>query len=308
MAAWVLGEFRDPKAIGPLIESLTDYDVARCYFSAEALAKIGQSAIPALLKALSSPKGETRSWAASAFAKMGPPAIVSLSKYLDGERSIGRYHAVRAIRLIGDRQGVPALIKALESNDRRVVEEAAWGLGEIGDPKAKAPLLKALDNPRNSHASCSALFGIAGALAKFKEGRAFERLAALAEDDNWLVRRAAIQALPAVGGEKSLPILVKLIRHEHKSTRGDAAIALGHLRDPRAVPVLIAALADSELFVRSWAAWSLGEIGDARALSSLRRASESGNKHMNRIATEAIKKIDAAPTRRRNKKEKLSNN
>ena len=292
-ASWVLGELQDPRAIEPLIASLTDNNINQYYSSAEALAKFGESAIPALIDALSNPRWETRSWADHALAAIGSAAVPALSRYLDEGPSIGHYHAVRAIRFIADPQGVTALIKALRSKDLSMVGEAARGLGEIGDSAAKEPLLKALENPKNWHPSGSALFGITGALARFEETRAFDKLAKLSRDDDWIVRRAAIGALPAVDREKALPVLLELIRHEHKATRVDAASALGKLRDPNAVPALIHALSDAELSVRSWAAWSLGEIGDAKALSSLRRVRDGGNKAMNRTVSEAIKKIQA---------------
>ena len=197
------------------------------------------------------------------------------------------------MRTIGDSRGVPALIKSLESDNLSLVGVAARALGEIGDPAAVEPLLKALENPRNWHSSGTALFGITGALAAFKEPKAFPRLSVLAKDENWLVRRAAIEALPAVGGEKSLSILLELVNHEHKSTRGDAAFALGKLGDSRAVPALIEALSDSESFVSSWAAWSLGEIGDPRALPYLQKMASRTKEHLQRTANEAIRKIKA---------------
>lgn len=289
IAAWVLGELRDTRAIQPLIDTNSS-------FSATALAKIGESALPALIEALGSPKRETRSLADAALARMGSVAVPPLSKLLYDGTGVAQifgteYHAVRALRFIGDSRGVPALIKSLESDYLSVVGEAATALGEIGDPAAKEPLVKALENPRNWHST--SIFGIAGALAAFKEPDAFPRLSVLAKDENWYLRRAAIGALPAVGGEKSLSILLELVNHEHKATRGDAAIALGKLGDPRAVPALIEALSDPESFIISSAAWSLGEIGDPRALPYLRKMASRTKEHLQGTANEAIRKIEA---------------
>ncbi|MBN2684583.1 MAG: HEAT repeat domain-containing protein [Pontiellaceae bacterium] len=289
-AAWVLGEFRDERAIGPLIESLTDYNVAKCSNSATALAKFGESALPALIEALGAPKRETGSWAESALTKMGAVAVPALSTVLSNEPGVAQEHAVRALRFIGDSRAVPVLIKSLENRNIGVVEEAAaTALGELEDPSAIEPLIRALENPRNW--SSSSLFGITGALAAFKEPDAFPRLSVLAKDEDWLVRRAAIKALPAVGGKNALPVLLELTHHEHRATRGDAVVALGELCDSRAVPSLIEALSDPEEFVFSWAAWSLGEIGDSRALPHLQKMASQTEGNTQRIAQEAIQKI-----------------
>jgi len=289
------GSVTDEKAIALLISCLTMSGVDVTVPLRNALVQAGDSAVPDLIKALSSPNRQTRFGAAGALAGIGTTSIPSLVKVLDEGPPIAHYHAVLALRSIGDRQALPALIMALGNPDIYVVGEAARALGEIKDPAAKKPLLKALEHTSYWGKNATALFGIAGALAKFREPRAFDTLAKLAKDENWLIRRAAIEALPGVGQERSIPILLELIKHEHKSTRGDAAIALGKLRDPRAVPALITALSDSERFVNSWAAWSLGEIGDARALPYLRKiASEEKNERLRMAINKVISKIESA--------------
>jgi len=286
------GSVTDKKAIALLISCLTKSGVDVTVPLEDALAQAGDSAVPDLIKALSDPNRGIRSGAAGALRKIGTTSIPSLVKVLDEGPPIAHYHAVHALRFIGDRQAVPALINALENPDFNVVKVAATALGEIGDPTAKEPLLKALVYTSDWSKNVNALFGISGALAKFKEQRAFDTFTKLAKDENWLIRRAAIEALPDVGGEMALPILLELIKHENKSTRGDSAIALGKLRDPRAVTALIKALSDSERFVYSWAAWSLGEIGDPRALPYLRKMASEAKGNLIDTFNEAISKIE----------------
>ncbi len=288
------GSVEDEEALKVLVGSLIVYDYKVVGVIGDILAEAGEKAIPFLIEGLSSSHLETRSAASSTLRKIGPVAIPFIERVVDEKDHVGHYYAVRALRFVADPQGVPVLIKALEGSDLGAVHEAAIALGEMGDPVAREPLLRALEDPKNLGESGRALFGIAGALAKFKEVRAFDKLAELSRKDDWLIRRAAIKALPAVGGEKSMPILLEMVKHEYKSTRGDAAIALGKLGDSRAVPALIEALSDSESFVFSWAAWSLGEIGDARALPYLRKMASETKGHLQRTANEAIGKIKAA--------------
>jgi len=285
-AAWVLGELRDPRAIEPLIESLVEYDGSVYSFPSHALAKMGEPAIGPLIRALSSDRRETRSWSASALARIGKPALPSLIQTFRGGPEIAHYHAVSALRRIGDREGVPVLVEALGHQSKEIRRIAAQALGEIGDPVAKAPLLRALEDPENWNQI--ALSGIAEALAVFGEPRAFETLSKLAVHEDWLVRRAAIEALPPTGGERALPILLDLLRHEHKSTRGGAAIALGKLKHTRAVPHLVEALSDPEGFVRSWAAWALGEIGDPAAFETLSKLAVHGDSRIRRAAIRGL--------------------
>src|SRR2546427_5533233 len=59
-AATLLGEFRDPRAVGPLVEALHDEDRAVREAATTALRKIGPPAAPALIVALQDPNGNVQ--------------------------------------------------------------------------------------------------------------------------------------------------------------------------------------------------------------------------------------------------------
>ncbi|QYZ80207.1 HEAT repeat domain-containing protein [Methanofollis formosanus] len=64
---------------------------------------------------------------------------------LNHERPEFRWGAAEALGRIGDSRAVAPLIKALEGDpDPRVRTKAAWALGRLGDPRAQRPLLRAL--------------------------------------------------------------------------------------------------------------------------------------------------------------------
>lgn len=89
--------------------------------AADALARIGTAAVPALIDALHDPNPDVRSRAAGAIARMGPPA----------------------------KEAVPNLIVALADPDWKVRRSAARALGQIGAGAAEAvpALIDVIRNP-----------------------------------------------------------------------------------------------------------------------------------------------------------------
>ena len=88
--------------------------------AADALARIGTQAVPALVEALHDPKPRVRELAALALARMGPEAETS----------------------------VPELIMALQDSDLEVQRSAARALGQIG-PEANQAIPALLETIRH---------------------------------------------------------------------------------------------------------------------------------------------------------------
>jgi hypothetical protein len=79
--------------------------------------------------------------------------------------------------------------------------------------------------------------------------------------------------------------------------RGEAAEALGELRDPLALDALVRILQRKEFDLRRFrvvAAWALGEIGDARALQPLIDCLKDEYHHIQRTAAWALGRIGDA--------------
>ena len=149
---------------------------------------------------------------------------------LDDERV--REEAVRALGTLGDKRGVPILMKALHDKSRQVREEAAKSLGKIRDPTVIPPLMETLKDPQRN------------------------------------VREAAVQALAACG-EVAIDSLISILADQDWHVRMGAAIALRIIGDARAVDPLIQRLHDENLFVRREAVKSLGRLGDPRSQHAL---------------------------------------
>jgi Uri superfamily endonuclease len=102
-AAVALGELRAAEAAPILATQLESWSglLTRC--AADALEKIGDGAVPALVKALEHPKSQVRMWAARALGRIGSTAAVeSLCQvYLYDESYLAQYYAEEALRGMG---------------------------------------------------------------------------------------------------------------------------------------------------------------------------------------------------------------
>ncbi len=81
-AAEVLGELKDPRAVGPLVEALTDEvgDVRQRAY--DSLIKIGGLAVPSLVPLLAAEEDDVRQSATEIIRKIGKPAVEPLATAL----------------------------------------------------------------------------------------------------------------------------------------------------------------------------------------------------------------------------------
>lgn len=144
MAAEALGEKGDPAAAFPLLKELDDEDVHARKAAAEALGLV-------LEKAPAGTPGR-------------PEAVDALIRLL-GDPDYGvRYNSAAGLSHLRSRRAVPALVTVLERDpDEAVRSEAAWALGQTGDPVAVEPLVVALRKGRaDEWKVCNALTEILG--------------------------------------------------------------------------------------------------------------------------------------------------
>jgi HEAT repeat protein len=101
--------------------------------AADALARIGDAAVPALIEGLADPNPAVRAQSARALARMGPKghaAVPALILALEDESAAVRVNAARALGQIGPdaQEAVPALIRALKDPGNQT---------DIGTPAAE---------------------------------------------------------------------------------------------------------------------------------------------------------------------------
>lgn len=113
--------------------------------AAEALIKVGTSAIPALVKALNDTNWQVRRYAAEALGKIGDVSVVPdlIQAFESSTRTVRRY-VTEALGKIGDISAVPILIKALKDTDSLVRWSAAKALQEIATKQPTVYLREAI--------------------------------------------------------------------------------------------------------------------------------------------------------------------
>jgi HEAT repeat protein len=188
-------------------------------------------------------------------------AVPGLIKALKDKKPSVRRRAAKQLQELGPlaRPALTPLVEALMDEEEEVRMEASYTLGAMGS--VAVPLLtQALSYTKEGrlHASC-ALRQI-GPSAK----AAVPRLIRVANDDEyWIVRAAATDALGHIGDRRALSALMHLIRTDCESrVREAAASALGRFapEETKVVPILIEAL-DANERVRWQAADSLASCG-----------------------------------------------
>ncbi len=227
LAAWILGEIGDSRAIKPLIQALNDEDSDVQWRAAEALVKIGEPAVEQLIQALKDENNYIRWWAAEALEKIGEPAVEALGQALkDEEEDEGvRRAVVWALGAIGDVRAAEPLIQALKDENRDVRRRAAWALRKIGDSSTVDLLLQAL------------------------------------KDENRYARRVAAEVLGKIGGKRAVEPLVKALKDRDSTVRDGAVWALGKIGGKRALKPLIEALKDEDCYVRFGVVRVLEKLG-----------------------------------------------
>ncbi|HEY4308405.1 MAG TPA: HEAT repeat domain-containing protein [Pirellulales bacterium] len=195
-------------------------------------------------------------------AQKTDPALKANSEILNKDPQI----AIDSIDAVADSgaagaTAVPALIKALASDNKDVRWRAARALENIG-PKASlstAALIKTLgDDAPDVRAHAARALGALGD----KNTATIDALAALVTDKHARVRRAVIGAITQLnpGPEVTIPLMVNVLEDADPSVVVPALQTLAE-RGPEAVPGLIEALSHPK--GRYWATLVLAEMGPA---------------------------------------------
>ncbi|MDK1032825.1 MAG: HEAT repeat domain-containing protein, partial [Planctomycetia bacterium] len=228
-----LGATGDRRAVAPLAKLLEDADPHVRADAADALRRFQDVPLEVWERALRDDNPQVRMFAIIGLRKAkGPRAVEMIIGALKDKAGKVRNRAVLVLR---DRSAVPALVEVLGNDENRAVRNnAAMALGAIGDRRAVEPLCKTLLNDKDGG-----------------------------------VRRGAAYALARLADPRAVEPLVTALRDKAVPVRVRAAMALGKIQDKRAVDSLIKALLDGSWEVRMCAAEALGSVGSARAVEPL---------------------------------------
>jgi HEAT repeat protein len=223
-----------------------------------ALVKIGTKALPALHRALESPKAELRSSATTALGRIGDRrSIAPLWSALQKEKDRDdRKKLILTLGHLGDTRVLPELLKLAEEHPG--FEETAKALGALRkDPRALAVLRK--------WAKEGEIRGDLYARYGYKDLR--EDWEAGLRGNNG--ERFAY-GLACLADPRSIPALTAALESHHY---GEICEALASIGKP-AIPALVLLLNDSDSVIRAKAAVALGMIGDPSALPHLNKLAE----------------------------------
>ncbi|NWJ46053.1 MAG: HEAT repeat domain-containing protein [Chloroflexi bacterium] len=147
-AAWTLGKIKNPRAIEPLIYTLSDENFEVIEAAADALAGFGELSVLPLINALKINNIGIYSWSARALGRIKDPRAVPplIAALRDEEDSNVRYRITWALGEIGDRRAVEHLILALNDEDSEVCFAAAGALVKIGDSRALPELQQIINS------------------------------------------------------------------------------------------------------------------------------------------------------------------
>jgi prepilin-type N-terminal cleavage/methylation domain-containing protein len=145
-------------AVPVLVTYLKDSDTINQCEAAEALGIVGRNrmeiVIPALMNALTNSTGNARACAADALAKFGNdarPAVPALLSASQGQDAYLQIRAATAVKIIAPEtpDALAPLIKGLKSLEPGVRQQTIYALGSLGTNAAEAipALLKCLSHP-----------------------------------------------------------------------------------------------------------------------------------------------------------------
>jgi len=280
-----IDQLRAEKDIDGLVEALRSDDGLTRQRAALALGDLaGAEAVGPLIRAFGDPVTAVREAAADSLTLLGSPAVGPLVELLDNPETAGRYDESAAAAGPVTVTGPGGLTWDIETGkDLRRIYAAAI-LGEINDPAAIEPLVRAIRDPGDD-VRCQA----AGAITKFGS-RAVVPLTGLLGDPDTEIRIVAAGVLGDTGDPGAVEPLIGALRDKNDDVRGAAGGALMRMGDA-AIEPLIAATKDADRNVRLYAAGALKYIGNPRAIEALQDLARSGDDVERSVAEDAIEAI-----------------
>lgn len=179
-----------------------------------------------------------------AIARVGKSAITALVSLLDDTDRLIRVRVVHALGKIKDPGTLSDLLRVLQDESPGVRYKTTVALSQLGDPAAIEALIEALadEHPDVSAGALTALhsFGVS----------AIEPLINAMSHPLWYVRDMVANALGDIGDLRAVPVLLSALDDEAWEVRFSTVIALGQIGDVRAIPALARAQDDPNPRVR----------------------------------------------------------
>jgi HEAT repeat protein len=184
--------------------------------------------------------------AAQALVKIGHTAVEYLIPSVKDPNPTVRRLATKALGQLGELASIPVLLLLLDDTDREVRAAAAIGLGSYRHPLAAQTILDAL-----AKAKPSARADMVYALAQINDVIVVPALLTRAASEAVEVRAAIMYALGRLRDARGMDVLLQGLQDEDELVRANAAFALHAYFSPRTIEALLGALEDKSERVRA---------------------------------------------------------
>ncbi len=159
--ARLLGEMNDTGSIELLMVTMADPSRRVHNASTQALAKMGDPAVPVLLEGLGSDNWKVRAGSVVALRIIGMPETLSLLKgMMDDKSHYVRKEVVKSLARMGKDDVLDSLEDALDDESRGVRLAAVGGLGRSGRKEAIVPLKRVLDEETDAEVRIRAVHSL----------------------------------------------------------------------------------------------------------------------------------------------------
>jgi HEAT repeat protein len=277
------------------------------------VAKLGESAVAALIAGLNSGNHMIRRGSAQSLANLNDRRSVEpLITALRDNDSVVREWVCKALGNLKDPRAVEPLITYLK--DKSVYEsekrQGIYALGEIADPRAAEVLVDFVNYQSRGGEVARALARIGDPaipyllqdkkklpaimpiLAKIGTPASLGQLVKMiTEGDRTVSEMAAHTLAEGIVDPEATEALIPLLKNENPIVRRSAVRALLGIKDPRAVEPLLAAMKDSDPFVRYQAVYTLGFLDDRRAIEPIVEVLRSSDPNLQHVAAESLERI-----------------
>ncbi len=214
-----------------------------------------------------------------------------LLEALSDQDAVVVQNAVRGLGRLKDKRAVDPLIDLL-SRGGSVGQAAFEALADIGDPRAEAPLERALRNEDMS-TQAQAAYALAR-VSRAKRGVALENLERIKSNERVeaAARQLAAYYLLKLDERSGLEYLTAELEKGTTARRALAADLLGKSGSPRAAAPLVDGLRAMDPSVRELCVRALGALGGGRAVSALKeREKQDANVSVRAAAREQLQEL-----------------
>ena len=282
----------------------------------ESLQDIGPVAIPKIIDSFASADKEQREALVGALAAMlndktfplyatglshsNKDCVAGVAKALAISSS---YDTNQLLDLLGKDEVVkPALIEVLGMVRKRLNSRELLRRAYDLEPREKAAVFKIIRDiaspelvpdlvARVEGKDPSVRLNIIGLLSRFDQPEVAQALERQLKDRNKTVRKAALESLANMGGERNIGLICSLLADPELEVQARAVDLVVQLRHPDTMKHLVNVLKDESEFARRSAVEVLNEIADPDTIKYLLTALEDGDWWVRSRASDALAKI-----------------